>query len=839
MGMAMTHEDYPRKVKNGFIQVADLRDQLQKDITQCEHDLVRVNEQNELSFLYSQLLKEILVENTAESAIFVKIYALFGRTNYRGNVQELSMIEEFERTYGKGKHSSPIWWYTRRCFVSRTINRAIHLLDVEILCIVHFFIRDLHNQLAKIHAEKSKYESPLIVYRGQGMQPDDFKRLLKKNETCIVFNNFIFTTTDRQEAFCSAQNAFNKGLIGILFEMHVDPSLEGISPFARIEVTSYGKKSKNQILFSMHSVFRIETVERSDNGIWNIKLKLSNMLSNQLIDKIREQIQGRDVLWRMGALFFCMAEFDKSRQIYLAKLPTISKDDFRAQAHFHNRLAFIFKQMNETTLSQHHYNEYIHLKKKYGLTDEVECAYIQAMDRSEMAKVKTSPASSQQQLDELTLKMETAKSSQNDPASTFTIDSLAEEKVCTSEQTVTTTANPEKLRLLTVERNTEDCSTFGASASEAKSEMVNKKKKPKKKNRHSLNTQYVKGAKDKSDDEMSHIPQPPCRSTDDGNKRFEREFWNSEFGRTNQTQRQARNFFEQSAERDQIRCMDLTQQLRKKPRVIVEVGGEGCGRLSASTNSILFSPTDVTIFRSSLPSHKLYHIDKNGTKTQVELNNERKIGIQAICWSSYLGKFIVLTADKIKKLYTFDEEKMTTTNYSQHIEHIPDSKDREYESCTCSDQIFLVTYKGFNPIIDQWQLSDWKRTKLWGPPISCGNLEMIHHIRFSQNNSLHIGLIIDQFRTYRFESRNYLTMECLKTVDFNESNQINTPVPVSLSTGEWLFTATVMSFISKNVIGRMPIEYGDDNVENAIQLNQNCLIIKTKDGKLKFHDYHD
>ncbi|CAF1555599.1 unnamed protein product [Rotaria magnacalcarata] len=850
MGTTMIHEDFPRKVKSGFLHTIVLSKQLQKDIKQCEQDLVRVNKQGGSSFMYSQLLKEILVENIDKSTLFVKIYAHFCRLNYDGNAQELRMIDEFEKTYGKEQHCTPIWWYTRRCFVSRTLTRAINRLDVEILSVIHFFIRDLHNQLVKIHTENSKYEKPFIVYRGQGMQKEDFELILNKKETCVAFNSFLFTTTERQAALNSAQNALDRNLTAVLFEMDVDPSLNCISPFARIGQLSCAKKNKNQILFSMHATFHIESIEQSDSSVWNVKLKLCNTPNDPLIDRMRERTKGNNVLFRMGALLIEMGEFDKAREIYSSILVGgVSKDDFYTQAHLQNRLAFIFKKIDRTDFAQYHYNEYLNLIKKHALENELECANLQEVDCSEIVEVAASSIYSSQKQDGWLSDSDSRKLSQVSLI-VGEATSIMENEKCYATSTLPTNSLAEgnvdfasiseELRRLEWGKNNQKSSILNESISEKKSEETNKRKKDKKHKKKKQSSLVIKGFEDvtdKSGDENPQSHQPAFPSANENEEKLEKEFWSSEFGRTNQTQRQALHFLKQSSRRDHHRRLDLTQQLKRKPRVVVQVGGNGSGRLAASQNSVLFSPSNTTILLSPSPSHELYCINRHGNKLQIELNNEKRIGIQAVCWSSYLEKFIVLTADKIKRVYTFDEKK-TTTNNSQHMENIPDSIDREYESCTCSDQIFLVTYKGFNPIIDQWQLSNWKRTKLWQPPISCGNLEMIHHIRFSENNSLHIGLIINQFEIYRFELRNYLTMECLQTVDFNESNQINTPVPISLSTGEWLFTATIITFISKNIIARLPIEYEND-VENAIQVNQDCLVIKTTDGNLRFYNYHD
>ncbi|CAF3504494.1 unnamed protein product [Rotaria socialis] len=570
MGATMIHEDFPRKAKSGFLHTSVLSEQLQKDVKQCEQDLVRVNKQGGSSFMYSQLLKEILVENIDKSTLFVMIYAHFCRLNYDGNAQELRMIDEFEKTYGKAQHYSPIWWYTRRCFVSRTLTRAITRLDVEILSVIHFFIRDLHNQLVKIHAENSKYEKPFIVYRGQGMQQDDFERILNKKDTCVAFNNFLFTTTERQAALDSAQNTLDRNLTAVLFEMHIDPSLNNISPFARIGQLSCAKKNKNQILFSMHATFHLETIEQSDSSVWNVKLKLCNTPNDPLIDRMRERTKGKNVLFRMGALFIEMGEFDKAREIYSSMLVGgVSKDDFHTQAHLQNRLAFIFEQIDRTDFSQYHYNEYLNLIKKHALKNEFECANLQEVDCSEIVKVAASPVYSSQKQDGWLSDSDSRKFSQVGLIVGEARSTMQKEK-CHATSTLPTNSLAEgmvgfasiseEIRLLEWGQNNQKSSILNEPISEKKPEETNKckkNKKHKKKKQISLITKGFEDVTDTLDNESPQSHQPAFPSANENEEKLEKEFWSSEFGRTNQTQQQALHFLKQSSRRDHHRRLPM------------------------------------------------------------------------------------------------------------------------------------------------------------------------------------------------------------------------------------------------------------------------------------------
>jgi hypothetical protein len=111
------------------------------------------------SFMYSQLLKEILLDIHTENRIDRK-----------------SLIEYFyEHFFDKGKSNksnisynefSPIYWYSAYPFVYETVNRALRTTDIDLLLKMSFFIGDLHKQIEELHS-KAENKERLIVYRGQ------------------------------------------------------------------------------------------------------------------------------------------------------------------------------------------------------------------------------------------------------------------------------------------------------------------------------------------------------------------------------------------------------------------------------------------------------------------------------------------------------------------------------------------------------------------------------------------------------------------------------------------------------------------------------------------------
>jgi hypothetical protein len=79
------------------------------------------------------------------------------------------------------------------------------------------------------------------VYRGQGLSPIDFDQLMKTKGGLMSFNTFLSTSLDRTVSFAFAESTIhNPDLIGVLFEITIDPSIPS-PPFADIRNVSVYK----------------------------------------------------------------------------------------------------------------------------------------------------------------------------------------------------------------------------------------------------------------------------------------------------------------------------------------------------------------------------------------------------------------------------------------------------------------------------------------------------------------------------------------------------------------------------------------------------------------------
>ena len=85
------------------------------------------------------------------------------------------MIDEFDRTYRPDK---AIWWYTCECFTCQILNRALRLLESDIIVDMGLFTHDLHQQLQRFHQEQfaDYHGPPLTLYRDQALPMEDFSK---------------------------------------------------------------------------------------------------------------------------------------------------------------------------------------------------------------------------------------------------------------------------------------------------------------------------------------------------------------------------------------------------------------------------------------------------------------------------------------------------------------------------------------------------------------------------------------------------------------------------------------------------------------------------------------
>ncbi|CAF1153702.1 unnamed protein product [Adineta ricciae] len=152
-------KDYS-KVRGIYKDIVSLCQIIKRDIRIIEYNLTPIsiylsrfstNDQNTLdpTFMYCQILKEIFLDMEYGKEAKQNLVELC-RKEYATSIVGLRVIAEFERDYDK---HTPVWWYTRDCFVYRMLNKALRTHHIEVINKFAFFIKDLHRQLEQLQGD--------------------------------------------------------------------------------------------------------------------------------------------------------------------------------------------------------------------------------------------------------------------------------------------------------------------------------------------------------------------------------------------------------------------------------------------------------------------------------------------------------------------------------------------------------------------------------------------------------------------------------------------------------------------------------------------------------------
>jgi hypothetical protein len=341
------------KVKGIYTEITPICESLQQTVKQINQNSIAMSfvtleqiassqnlDQLEPSFMYTKLFKELLLkmEDNQQS---IKYFTAYCRS---GDYGSPTNITRFEKDYNANK---AIWWYTHPSFIYSMLNEALRILKADIIVNMSFFIRDLHHQIEELHQKQvSSYRGKsLVVYRGQGLSITDFEKLRKTKGGLISFNNFLSTskTQDVSLGFVISSTFGKTDTVGILFQMSIDSSVS-CTPFASIDEVSYFQ-TEVEILFSMHTVFRIGEIKQIDshNQLYQVELTLTSDDDPQLrilTERIREEAGGGTGWQKIGQLLLKIPQFDKAEELYTILLEQTT--DESEKAHYYcNDYAYI------------------------------------------------------------------------------------------------------------------------------------------------------------------------------------------------------------------------------------------------------------------------------------------------------------------------------------------------------------------------------------------------------------------------------------------------------------------------------------------------------------------
>ncbi|CAF1368856.1 unnamed protein product [Adineta steineri] len=330
------------KIKGVFTDITSICKALKSAAHQCEQNAIPMSfvglnkklDHLDPSFMYTQLIKEILLSIKFEQK-YIQDYINYCRDVFGDDDEEMVHIKQFEDEY---YDEPPIFWYTCDMFLYPMLNRALRLMDGDIITRMGFFIGDLHRNIEQLHQEQyvdKTVADTFTLYRGQGLSNADFEQMMKAKGGLVSFNNFLSTSENIKVSLGFAEDATkNSDQIGILFIMHINPA-QSTTPFASIASISAMKREK-EVLFSMHSVFRIQDIKQMDGNdrLYQVNLELTadnDPELSRLTDYIREEsLPGSEGWYRLGLALYNMGQFNKAEDIYQVLLDQTDDDKHTA-----------------------------------------------------------------------------------------------------------------------------------------------------------------------------------------------------------------------------------------------------------------------------------------------------------------------------------------------------------------------------------------------------------------------------------------------------------------------------------------------------------------------------
>jgi len=375
------------KVKGIHTNITSICEALKKTTQDCDRNSINIsfvkpsdeisNEAFDLvdsSFMYTQLLKEIILTIDFQPK-HINEFLTYCRQLFSVNASELEHVNMIEKDY---RPQQAIRWYTSSCLLYTMLNRALRLMEVDLIIKMGFFVRDLHNQIVALHLQqysKRHDKKTFTVYRGQGLSLRDFDDLKNAQGGLLSFNNFLSTSLDQQVSLAFAEsNQGDPNLIGILFQITIDPSISS-SIFANVRDFGHFEEEE-EILFSMHSIFRIQLVKKIDgyDRLWQVNLTLVHENNSQLhvlTERLREETLPQTEGWyRLGILLITLGQFDKAEQVFHIMFDQTMDQDAVTKIYGMYMLGMIKNGQGHYAKAIESYEKALEIMKKILLADD-------------------------------------------------------------------------------------------------------------------------------------------------------------------------------------------------------------------------------------------------------------------------------------------------------------------------------------------------------------------------------------------------------------------------------------------------------------------------------------
>ena len=296
-------------------------------------------------FAYTLLLIDGLIRLKSQ-ANDRDVLVSFCKNEYKKNAVELKIIEEFAKNY---KEQNALWWYTRESFLYRMLNKALRVHNVHVLYLFRFVIRDIYQRL-----KENQCQTPITVYRGQLMSPEEVRALQQSTGSVISMTSFFSTTTDMEQVMPFLINPdADQSLCRVLFTVRADPSKVKSLPFAIIKQFSFAPH-ESEVLFMAGCVFRLNRILfRQTDKVHVIEMELLDECEHdeyKLYEHLRTEYGcncGDEISrYSYGNILVYMGQYELAEKILYDLITSNNSNDFLPYDLYHS-LAILHKEKKE------------------------------------------------------------------------------------------------------------------------------------------------------------------------------------------------------------------------------------------------------------------------------------------------------------------------------------------------------------------------------------------------------------------------------------------------------------------------------------------------------------
>lgn len=281
------------------------------------------------------------------------------RKYYYGRPLQIAKITEFEKTY---RPCDAIRWYTKPCFLSNLINKALRSQNINSLYLFRYFVFDLSESLVKARYSQLK---PISVYRGTILRREEVEQL--RIGSLVSTNDFLSSSHSSEVAIsfvCSHQEVDNQSsqsrndpLQCCLFKIDIDINTTPDVVVADISGESQIPDEK-EFLFDLGTTFIITDISYDDQShLWKIQMVGSNevaKLNHEYDSYMCERLSETHATILFGRMLAHLSEYSLAVKYYqrLIRVLPIEHED---RPSIHYQLARMYRFLGKHQQAIHYF----------------------------------------------------------------------------------------------------------------------------------------------------------------------------------------------------------------------------------------------------------------------------------------------------------------------------------------------------------------------------------------------------------------------------------------------------------------------------------------------------